>query len=502
MKKTIFATLFALIVTSNVAFALPVMSLEDDQNFNKNQAPGQLYEITITEDATTPYIKTGTVKITIPEGLEMIFDDERTLANISLYGTSVDNGKVEDDTADIAFTNGDKTINIPVLEDFAASETLVISGLFVEGFHSSPSTSDKLRLQLDDGVEVSDINDVNIKTSNLQDTHVPEVPGSISIEQSGETVVITWLDPTDLDLQSIEILRGKSPAPIDGVPYAEVEDGLETFTDTDVKIGDTVTYLLRASDGRNVSAHSEEMSITLVEMPEEVVAEDPEQVEPTEGEVVEDPTDEEASTEEPAIPEEEPSALFSDISGHWAESIILGMASQNIIYGNPDGTFNPNGKLNRAEAAALIYRILSPGGDPATPAEKPFSDVELSDWFTGYVSEISTLGLVKGYQDQSGNTTYQPGKNVTRAEFLKMAMNLYYYNGNTELKAQVDALRNGPTASEYADVESSAWYAKDVTAATKLSFVGGVKCGEETCFNPDADITRAEATKILYQIFF
>ena len=52
-------------------------------------------------------------------------------------------------------------------------------------------------------------------------------------------------------------------------------------------------------------------------------------------------------------------ADFSDISGHWAELDIAIAANNGWIMGYPDGTFRPNQTITRAEAMALINRVLA-----------------------------------------------------------------------------------------------------------------------------------------------
>ncbi len=49
---------------------------------------------------------------------------------------------------------------------------------------------------------------------------------------------------------------------------------------------------------------------------------------------------------------------FNDISGHWAEEIILDAASRGYIYGYPDGSFGPDRNITRAEAMTLTNRVL------------------------------------------------------------------------------------------------------------------------------------------------
>ena len=52
-------------------------------------------------------------------------------------------------------------------------------------------------------------------------------------------------------------------------------------------------------------------------------------------------------------------ADFSDISGHWAELDIAIAVNNGWIVGYPDGTFRPNQTITRAEAMALINRVLA-----------------------------------------------------------------------------------------------------------------------------------------------
>jgi len=51
-------------------------------------------------------------------------------------------------------------------------------------------------------------------------------------------------------------------------------------------------------------------------------------------------------------------SMFSDINNHWAAAEINAAARMGWITGMPDGTFEPNRPITRAEAAALVNRIL------------------------------------------------------------------------------------------------------------------------------------------------
>ncbi len=49
---------------------------------------------------------------------------------------------------------------------------------------------------------------------------------------------------------------------------------------------------------------------------------------------------------------------FTDIAGHWAEEDILKLSAYECIYGYEDGSFKPDAKITRAEAIAIINRII------------------------------------------------------------------------------------------------------------------------------------------------
>lgn len=51
-------------------------------------------------------------------------------------------------------------------------------------------------------------------------------------------------------------------------------------------------------------------------------------------------------------------ASFSDVSGHWAESYIAAATANKWVNGYEDGTFRPDNNITRAEAMAIINRIL------------------------------------------------------------------------------------------------------------------------------------------------
>lgn len=91
-----------------------------------------------------------------------------------------------------------------------------------------------------------------------------------------------------------------------------------------------------------------------------------------------------------------------DIQGHWAQKVIALVDEANLMNGMPDGTFQPNKPLSRAEAVTIVNRILKRGplyGD-VTPTYK---DVPTSHWA---YKEIEEASKDHNYSiDKNGNET-------------------------------------------------------------------------------------------------
>lgn len=103
-------------------------------------------------------------------------------------------------------------------------------------------------------------------------------------------------------------------------------------------------------------------------------------------------------------------SIFKDVpTSHWANDYIVAAAKAGIFKGNPDGTFNPNGQLTRAEMAIL----LSTAYDLNAKSPAHFSDVKASHWANEAIASMYENNLTVGYPDG----TYRPSNSTTRAEF-------------------------------------------------------------------------------------
>ena len=104
------------------------------------------------------------------------------------------------------------------------------------------------------------------------------------------------------------------------------------------------------------------------------------------------------------------SAELTDIDTHWAEASIRAVVAGGYMQGYPDGTFQPNRVLSRAEIAAILARVQG----LTYTGVATFADVASGHWAEGYIGAVQQAGLMTGYE---GNE-FRPGQGVTRAEVV------------------------------------------------------------------------------------
>lgn len=104
-----------------------------------------------------------------------------------------------------------------------------------------------------------------------------------------------------------------------------------------------------------------------------------------------------------------PAARFTDLSpDHWAAEAITIASSRGLMVGNGRGEFRPNDQVSRAELAVIVSRLRE-----LAPASDSFPDLA-DHWAAPFVASAKAAGLLSGYADG----TFQPDRATTRAEFV------------------------------------------------------------------------------------
>lgn len=118
---------------------------------------------------------------------------------------------------------------------------------------------------------------------------------------------------------------------------------------------------------------------------------------------------------------------FSDIANSEFKSSIMKLNALGVIDGYPDGTFQPDGKITRAEFAkfAVVIAGLKDAAEGMSDVKSPFSDVAAGEWYTGWVNVAAAQGYVKGFEGM-----FRPNDNITQQEVITVLLRLLGYNDN------------------------------------------------------------------------
>lgn len=169
---------------------------------------------------------------------------------------------------------------------------------------------------------------------------------------------------------------------------------------------------------------------------------------------------------------------FSDMTSHWAKSVIEELAVKGVVSGRSLTEYEPNGTITRAEFATILVQALQLEGD----VKVTFNDVYSSDWYYEYVNVAALHGLVSGV----GSGKFDPNAKITRQDMAIMIMKAYEKRIGTSVKS---------VPVEIKDISAVSQYAKDrVLAARFNQLIGGYPDGS---FMPLANATRAEAGQMV-----
>lgn len=152
------------------------------------------------------------------------------------------------------------------------------------------------------------------------------------------------------------------------------------------------------------------------------------------------------------------------------------------ITGYSNGTFRPQDPIKRNAYAVMLYRLMQQAGSNGISLNqaREFTDVPMGAWYHDAVSTLAAKGIISGYSDGA----FRPGKAVTRAEFVVLALRF----------AQIP-IKNAER--QFSDVPTSHWAANYIETAVKNGFISGYSDGS---FRPEQQITRAAAVTILNRV--
>ena len=169
-------------------------------------------------------------------------------------------------------------------------------------------------------------------------------------------------------------------------------------------------------------------------------------------------------------------AEFGDISGHWGEDAILTWGNYGVVSGYPDGTYQPDGSITRAEVAQVLVNLLRIQTDPST---NPFSDVTPDDWFYTAALRCWASGYISGFEDG----TFRGSANITREQTMVMIARAL------QIQQSTTSIISFPDSGEI-----SGWARGFIFGLVNAGIVTGYDTG---LLQPLRNITRAEVAAIL-----
>jgi len=168
-----------------------------------------------------------------------------------------------------------------------------------------------------------------------------------------------------------------------------------------------------------------------------------------------------------------------DIHNHWSGDYVNELCELDIVSGyGRSRIYGPNNAVTRAEFVKMLLGAMD--AEIMTARFNPFPDVSSREWYGDYVYTARELGIVSGYADG----TFKPGKEVSRAEAVKMI-----------LAAMGESPSRAHTSS-FADVPVTHWGLGWIETAKEMKIVSGKNFFQ---FAPNDSTTRGEAAKMIVE---
>ena len=117
--------------------------------------------------------------------------------------------------------------------------------------------------------------------------------------------------------------------------------------------------------------------------------------------------------------------VFEDVpaGSDYSEAVTM-LSDLGVIQGKDDGKYHPEDTITRAEACAMIARLMT--GDPNVSqyvGAQSFTDVAKGSWKDSAIGYCYINGIVVGV----GNNKFEPDRAITDAEFITMVVRAMGY---------------------------------------------------------------------------
>lgn len=179
---------------------------------------------------------------------------------------------------------------------------------------------------------------------------------------------------------------------------------------------------------------------------------------------------------------------FTDVpKDAWYHDYVYDLVYRGVVNGMTATTYEPEGKLTRAQFVKLLACSLADAETLKTYEGKhPFKDSE-GHWAETYIAWAKDKGIVEGVSA----TEFDPEAPITREQMATIF-------GRYALKQGIELPKSENAAGSFPDADKISEYAREFV---ELMRIAGILNGyEDGTFRPQGNATRAEAAK-LFSLF-
>lgn len=179
---------------------------------------------------------------------------------------------------------------------------------------------------------------------------------------------------------------------------------------------------------------------------------------------------------------------FTDVpEGAWYHDYVYDLVYRGVVNGMTATTYEPEGKLTRAQFVKLLACSLEEAETLKTyEGQHPFTDSE-GHWAETYIAWAKDKGIVEGVSA----TEFDPEAPITREQMATIF-------GRYALKQGIELPKDAAPAQSFPDADKISEYAREFV---ELMRIAGILNGyEDGTFRPQGNATRAEAAK-LFSLF-
>lgn len=179
---------------------------------------------------------------------------------------------------------------------------------------------------------------------------------------------------------------------------------------------------------------------------------------------------------------------FTDVAEDaWYHDYVYDLVYRGVVNGMTATTYEPEGKLTRAQFVKLLACSLADAETLKTyEGQHPFKDSE-GHWAEAYIAWAKDKGIVEGVSA----TEFDPEAPITREQMATIF-------GRYALKQGIELPKDAAPAESFPDADKISEYAREFV---ELMRIAGILNGyEDGTFRPQNTATRAEAAK-LFSLF-